>query len=112
MTDTRPGRAADAADYAGYLKSDLARVTMMLDRYRGSPGLEIMHGRSLNAQRKLHAIQDRARALGCMGDRGRYVFSESEQTTLEIARDLRDRLIESLARYQRAAALPARKVSD
>jgi hypothetical protein len=102
MTDVRLSRAADAASYAGRLQAELIQVTAMLDRYRGSPGLELMRDQSLTAQRKLGALADRLRALGETADPGRYPLSQPEHVTLETALDLRDRLVESLARYERA----------
>lgn len=107
MTDIRLGRAADAASYAGRLQAELVHVTAMLDRYRGSPGLELLRDQSLTAQRKLGALADRLRALGDTADPGRYPLSAPEHLSLETARELRDRLTESLCRYERAEKLAA-----
>ena len=107
MSDIRLGRAADAATYADRLRTELVHVTTLLDRYRGSPGLELMRDQSLTAQRKLGALASRLRALGDAADPGRYSLSEPEHVSLEVARNLRDRLTESLSRYERAEKLAA-----
>ena len=98
-------RAADAAICADRLRVDLLRLTGELDAYRGAGGLEFLRDRSLAAQRQMEMIAQRLDTLGRSADPGRYPLSEPEHTALDAARDLRERLAESLARYQRASHL-------
>lgn len=107
MTDARLDRIGDAAAYAEDLRAELDRITAMLDRYRGSPGLEIMCDRSSEAQRRLKALVDRLVAPGMKADLGHYALSQPEHLLLESALDIRDRLAESLSRYKRAEDLNA-----
>ena len=102
MSDTHLARAADAASYADRLQTDLVRITAMLSDYRGSPGIDLLHERSHSTQQQLKAIAERLGALGKLADPGRYPLNEAEHIALEAACDLRERLMESLSRYQRA----------
>lgn len=102
MTMDHIERAADAASYADRMQADLARLSGMLNHYRGASGLELLHARSDASQRDLEAISHRLDALGAKSESTRYQLSETEHGALDTARDLRDRMMESLARYQRA----------
>lgn len=102
MSATHLARAVDAASYAERLQEDLIRITSALNTYRGSPGLELLRDRSHFVQSQLEAIAGRLNALGSSADSGRYPLSEAEHIALEAASNLRDRMTESLARYQRA----------
>jgi hypothetical protein len=95
-------RAADAASYADRLQAELAQLSAELNHFRGASGLELLRDRSAVAQRQLDLISSRLGALGATADAGRYPLSDAEHIALEVACDLRERLIESLARYQRA----------
>ena len=109
MTKSYLFRATDAASYADHLQTDLIRVTSMLDQYSGSPGVEFLRERSYSAQRQLKAITERLEAPGMSADSRRNPLSEAEHIALEGACDLRERLIESLSRYQRADSRASRK---
>lgn len=109
MSDERLARLTDAAAHAERLQEDLVRVTTALNTYRGSPGLELLRDRSHFVQNQLEAIAGRLNALGSSADSGRYPLSETEHLALEAARDLRDRMAESLARYQRAEQVEANR---
>lgn len=100
-------RAANAAAYADRLQADLARLAGMLNHFRGASGLELLHDRATASQRALETIARRINALGRASDSGRYPLSDTEHATFDAARDLRDRMMESLSRYQRAAPRPA-----
>lgn len=95
-------RAADAAAYADRLQADLARLAGVLNDYRGASGLELLDDRASASQRALEMIARRIDALGRQSDSARYPLSDTEHAALDTARDLRDRMMESLARYQRA----------
>lgn len=95
-------RATDAAAYASRLQGELARLYSELNRFRGASGLEFLRERCITAQRQLELISSRLEALGRNADPGRYPLSEVEHIALETACDLRERLMESLARYERA----------
>ena len=95
-------RARDAASYTDRLLAELSRLSGELNHFRGASGLELLRDRAAATQAELARIADRLAALGNRADPGRYPLSQSEHIALETACDLRDRLIESLARYQRA----------
>lgn len=97
-------RDADAAAYAQTLQHDLARVSDQLNTFRGATGLELMHERSRMTQQALETIARRIGTLARRSDMPRCRLSDAEHTTLDTARDLRERMMESLARYQRAGA--------
>ena len=112
MSDIRLGRATDTASYAQRLRIELVHVTVLLDRYRGSPGLELMRDQSLTTQLKLGALAGRLRAPDGTTNPGRHLLTGPEQLSLENARALRDRLIESLSRYERAEKLAGESDTD
>jgi hypothetical protein len=95
-------RARDAASYTDRLLAELARLSGELNHFRGASGLELLRDRSSAVQVQLELIATRLDALGKGADPGRYPLSDAEHISLEIACDLRERLVESLARYQRA----------
>jgi hypothetical protein len=102
MTKSHLVRALDAASYTDHLLTDLVRVTDQLACYRNSPGGEMLRERSYSAQGQLKAISEHLEALGLSADPGKYPLSDAEHIVLERACDLRERLVESLSRYQRA----------
>ena len=104
-------RAADAAAYAGALQADLATLSRELDQFRGASGLAIMRERCRSSEHQLEQIAGRLGALGNEADPGRYPLSDAEHLALDAARDLRARMTESLARYQRAAHRPIGRIS-
>lgn len=95
-------RARDAATYTDGLLTELGRLSAELNHFRGASGLELLRDRSADAQAQLELIATRLDALARGADPGRYPLSDAEHMALESACDLRERLMESLARYQRA----------
>ena len=102
MTIAHLDRARDAATYTARLLNELARLSSELKHFSGASGLELLRDRSAAAQSQLELIASRLDALGMGADPGRYPLSNAEHMALEGACDLRERLMESLARYQRA----------
>jgi hypothetical protein len=100
MSDTHLARASDAASYAERLEADIGRAIGTLNKYRGSPDVEILRDRAHAARLRLEAICIRLNALGKSADPGRYPLSEAEHIALDAARALRRELIEAVARYQ------------
>lgn len=95
-------RARDAATYTDRLLTELAGLSAELNHFRGASGLDLLRDRSSASQAQLGLIASRLEALGKGADPGRYTLSDTEHMALEDACNLRERLIESLARYQRA----------
>jgi hypothetical protein len=103
-------RAEDAAAYAATLRTDLATLSSELENFRGASGLELLRDRSLASQQQLDLIAARLGALGRQGDPGLYPLSEVEHAILDSARALRERMTESLSRYQRAQHRPIGRI--
>lgn|GEM_PF-6662214 len=108
MNTTRPLRAADVAASAERMQADLNRIEAALNRYRGSPGLELLRDRSRHVQRQLEAIAHRLNDPGISAGSGRDALSEAEHMALTTAADLCERMRETLSRYGRAEDLAGR----
>lgn len=96
-------RAAEAFAYAGRLQADLASLTGMLDPYR-SPAARLDELRETASRccRQLEAITGRLHALSRGSDPGKYTLSDQEHAALDDARDLRTRMMHTLADLQQS----------
>lgn len=108
MSTARPLRAADVAASAERLQADLIRIEAALNRYRGSPGLELLRERSRLVQSQLDTIAHRLNGVGDSSGAKCYALSEAEYMALEAAGDLCERMRETLSRYERANDLTDR----
>jgi hypothetical protein len=100
---SRQDRAADAASYAGRLQADLVSLSGMLNHYRSpSARLEELRETSDRSARQLDAISRRLDALGRRADPGKYTLSDQEHAVLDAARDVRARMMDTLAGLQQA----------
>jgi hypothetical protein len=97
-------RAAEAASYADRLQADLVKLSGMLNHYRdegGRKGLEDLQRRSASMQGSLELLSQRLDGLGKSADPGKYPLSNDENADLDIARALREQMMDTLSLLQR-----------
>jgi hypothetical protein len=99
-------RAVEAVCYADRLKADLINLAGRLGKYRNPPArIEELRETSERALRQLDAILHRLDSLGREADHGKYVLCDQEHASLDAARDLRARMMDTLADIQHAEGL-------
>lgn len=106
---THQDRAAEAAGYADRLQADLVSLSGMLDHYRDRGDArdpENLRERCIAAQRQLEEIAQRLDGLGGSADPGKYPLSDQEHAALDDACNLRERMMDTLERLQRAERRP------
>lgn len=94
--------AAEAALCADRLQYDIASLMNMLANYtHPSPAREPLAAPVSRARRQLEAISQRMSGLGLQPVETRHQLSDQENAALDAARELRTRMMETLARLHR-----------